>query len=82
VSILVPLSVIAFLVGMGWVLLRLIGSPDAPESFHPNACCSRRGKRVGRPAPQGQADRGPARAASGLQRFPVASGRYRPHIPR
>jgi hypothetical protein len=82
VSILVPLSVIAFLGVMGWVLLRLIGSPDAPETFHPNACCSRRGKRAGRSAPQGQADAEAAPSRPGLRRFPVASTPHRLHSPR
>ena len=77
-SVLMPLLALLFLALMGWVLLRLIGSPDAPETFNPNSCCSRRAKQGAAATSEREAAADPSPA---IRRFPEASARHRLHGP-
>lgn len=81
-SALAPLFALLFLGLMGWVLLRLIGGPEGPETFNPNSCSSCSSKQGGQ-APSEPSEAGDASEdGAGLKRFLVAPGQHRVGSPR
>ena len=78
-SALAPLFALLFLGLMGWLLLRLIGGPEGPETFDPNSCSSCSSKQGGEAA---SARTEVSEKETTLKRFPVASGQHRLGLPR
>ena len=76
-SALMLLFALLFLGLMGWVLLRLIGNPDGPETFNPNSCCARSKRQGGREGPEPRADKQGSENQPGIPRYPVASAHHR-----
>lgn len=74
---LAPLFALLFLGLMGWVLLRLIGGPEGPETFNPNSCSSCSSTQ-GDKAPSERVEAGnAAEDGAGLKRFLAAPGHHR-----
>jgi len=81
-SALAPLFALLFLGLMGWLLLRLIGGPEGPETFNPNSCSSCSSKQGGDAASARTAGTEVSDDETTLKRFPVASGQHRLGLPR
>jgi hypothetical protein len=72
-----PLLVLLFLALMGWILLRLIGGPNGPETFNPNSCSSCSSNQGGAAASERETDKAVGGYQPALRQFPVAAARHR-----